>query len=342
MSTFFLFVVREMSSRLSNDEVANVLRGIAFDMRLDGRQRAQSRPVSIEVGVVPFSIGSARVKVGGTEILVGIACEVVDTNPDSPERGSVLVCVDCTPIAAATYCHVLAGSSLPEQKARAMLVSFVQQTMGRLLGASYMQQVDLSTQVATDEAVSVETVLPWHYHGIQCNELYLGEGHCIQLCVDMTVVSAQGGNLIGCASMAVKAALATTRVPPLTVSRGMDGTVVVSTADDRQPIALTTVDVPLVVAMLVTSDGCYVVDPSLEEEISVGTSFYAGVTGDGSMCFSELISRPTKMIPGQKNLSIQMEDLLALYADSVPYAETLHNQLADAIRKEIDKEHSNK
>ncbi len=40
--------------------------------RLDGRKLDELRPVSIEVGVIPNADGSCRLRIGGTEVIVGV------------------------------------------------------------------------------------------------------------------------------------------------------------------------------------------------------------------------------------------------------------------------------
>ncbi|WRT69238.1 uncharacterized protein IL334_006222 [Kwoniella shivajii] len=54
--------------------------------RLDARSLIDSRPIEISYGVFPHANGSARVKVGGTEIIAGIKLEVVDSESTSNEK----------------------------------------------------------------------------------------------------------------------------------------------------------------------------------------------------------------------------------------------------------------
>lgn len=46
--------------------------GIAQDLRSDGRQRLQFRPISIQTGVIPQANGSARVTLGATDVIASI------------------------------------------------------------------------------------------------------------------------------------------------------------------------------------------------------------------------------------------------------------------------------
>ena len=60
--------------------------------RLDGRKLTEYRkPVEVEYGVVKTAEGSARVRIGETEVMVGVKLEVGKPYPDSPEEGTIIV-----------------------------------------------------------------------------------------------------------------------------------------------------------------------------------------------------------------------------------------------------------
>lgn len=46
--------------------------GIAQDLRCDGRKRLTYRPIHVETGVIPQANGSARVKIGATEVIASV------------------------------------------------------------------------------------------------------------------------------------------------------------------------------------------------------------------------------------------------------------------------------
>jgi exosome complex component RRP42 len=68
-----------MTTSQSPSERSYILTGLAHPTqptRLDGRELRQSRPISISYGDAPQASGSARVVLGGTEVLAGIRLEV--------------------------------------------------------------------------------------------------------------------------------------------------------------------------------------------------------------------------------------------------------------------------
>lgn len=67
-------------------------------MRLDGRKLAEYRPISVEYGVAKTSEGSARVKIGDTEVVVGIKMEIGTPYPDMPDQGTIIVGAELLPM----------------------------------------------------------------------------------------------------------------------------------------------------------------------------------------------------------------------------------------------------
>ncbi|MFH2028195.1 MAG: exosome complex protein Rrp42 [Nanoarchaeota archaeon] len=69
------------------------------DMRLDGRKLLDYRqPITIETDVIKTACGSARVKIGGTEVMVGITFELGKPYPDSPDKGTIIVGAELYPL----------------------------------------------------------------------------------------------------------------------------------------------------------------------------------------------------------------------------------------------------
>eukprot|EP00966_Prymnesium_polylepis_P208437 4829038-Prymnesium_polylepis.1 len=87
------------------------LQGVADDLRDDGRGRLDFRHLTLEVGLFPQAGGSARLQVGGTDVLVAVTAELAAPAAESPDLGSVLVSVDCGPGATASALPDYAGSS---------------------------------------------------------------------------------------------------------------------------------------------------------------------------------------------------------------------------------------
>lgn len=78
---------------------------IGKGFRLDGRKFDEYRkPVEIEYGVSAKSAeGSARVKIGDTEVVAGVKLEVGKPFPDKPDEGTIMVNVELTPLASSMF-----------------------------------------------------------------------------------------------------------------------------------------------------------------------------------------------------------------------------------------------
>ncbi|MEK6962544.1 MAG: exosome complex protein Rrp42 [Thermoproteota archaeon] len=67
--------------------------------RIDGRAFDQSRPLSIETGVIPKANGSARVRLGDTEIVTGIKIQPDKPFPDLGDKGIFICTAEILPLA---------------------------------------------------------------------------------------------------------------------------------------------------------------------------------------------------------------------------------------------------
>ena len=68
-------------------------------MRLDGRKLTEFRkPIEVEYGVVKTAEGSARVRIGETEVMVGIKMDVAEPYPDTQDEGTIIVGAELLPL----------------------------------------------------------------------------------------------------------------------------------------------------------------------------------------------------------------------------------------------------
>jgi exosome complex component RRP42 len=70
---------------------------IKNSQRMDGRAFDDYRKATVEKGVVKTAEGSARVKIGDTEVLAGVKLRVMEPYPDSPNEGSLMVDLEFVP-----------------------------------------------------------------------------------------------------------------------------------------------------------------------------------------------------------------------------------------------------
>lgn len=68
------------------------------DLRVDERKMDDYRQVKIETGVSKNAEGSAIVKLGNTEVIVGVKMKVGTPFPDRPEEGTIIVNAEFSPI----------------------------------------------------------------------------------------------------------------------------------------------------------------------------------------------------------------------------------------------------
>lgn len=71
--------------------------------RADGRAPNDYRDISLEVGVIDKAEGSARVKIGKTQIMIGIKPQIGDPFPDTPNVGVLMTNSELLPMASPSF-----------------------------------------------------------------------------------------------------------------------------------------------------------------------------------------------------------------------------------------------
>ena len=67
--------------------------------RLDGRALDEQRPLTIETGVIPKANGSARVRLGNTEVITGVKVQPDKPFPDLGDKGILICTAEILPLA---------------------------------------------------------------------------------------------------------------------------------------------------------------------------------------------------------------------------------------------------
>src|SRR3989344_1404870 len=73
------------------------------DKRFDGRKLDQYRDIVIETKISKNAEGSARCKIGDTEVIVGVKMDIGTPYPDSPGEGSIVITAELNPIASPDF-----------------------------------------------------------------------------------------------------------------------------------------------------------------------------------------------------------------------------------------------
>ncbi len=71
--------------------------------RADNRKFDDYRPIKIEIGYVPKAEGSARVKIGNTQVVAGIKMDLGDPYPDTPDSGVMTTAAEMIPMASPDF-----------------------------------------------------------------------------------------------------------------------------------------------------------------------------------------------------------------------------------------------
>ncbi len=70
---------------------AHLLKALKKNVRYDGRKTNEFRPITVEYGISKNAEGSARVRIGGTEVLAGVKMEVNTPYADTQDQGNLMV-----------------------------------------------------------------------------------------------------------------------------------------------------------------------------------------------------------------------------------------------------------
>ncbi|NP_001307647.1 Exosome complex component RRP42 [Zea mays] len=237
---------------LSEGEKHFIRGGIAQDLRTDGRRRLQFRSLSVQTGVIPQANGSARVRLGATDIIASVKAELGKPSILHPDKGKVAIFVDCSPTAEPLF----EGRGSEELSAE-LSVSLQRCLLGGKSGAG--AAIDLSSLIVVDGKV--------------CWDLY----------IDGLVVSSDG-NLLDALAVAIKVALSDTGIPKVNVS--------VSAASDEEPevdvsdeefLQFDTSGVPVIITLTKVGRH-YIVDATSEEESQMSSAVSVSVNRHGQIC----------------------------------------------------------
>lgn len=89
------------TSKLTADRIKKYL--AETGKRFDGRKADEFRQISIETGVSKNAEGSAKVKIGKTEVIVGIKLDLATPYPDSPDKGNLMVNAEFLPLSSSKF-----------------------------------------------------------------------------------------------------------------------------------------------------------------------------------------------------------------------------------------------
>ena len=179
-----------------------ILKLIENDERVDDRKLDEIRKIKIETGIIQRAEGSARVKMGKTDVIVGIKMEMGEPFPDMPDMGVLKTGAEFTPIASPDF------ESGPPREDATELARVVDR------GIRESESIDLK-------------------------KLCLKEGEKVwEVFVDVHIIN-HDGNLIDASALAAVAALSTTKIPKLEDDKIVRDKLVKKLPISHKPITVT-------------------------------------------------------------------------------------------------------
>ena len=241
---------------LSPHERDFVLDGIDQDLRVDGRGRLDHRSLTLELGTSPQASGSARLRLGSTDVMVAVRADIGTPPAGFPTHGRLSCAVELSASADPAY------EGRGGEKAAAELSRALERG---LLGASAGGAASLSAAASGTRGGSSDhgagAALAMESLGIQKGK------SCWVLRCDCLVLSADGSAL-DALSVAVKAALADCKIPKVTAVAGPnhgDPSELELDDDPEQCSRLDVSRVPLVATVTRFGNGGIVVDATRDE-----------------------------------------------------------------------------
>jgi len=82
----------------------HLLNTLSNGLRLDERKFEDFREIFVEYGISSKSAeGSARVKIGRTEVVAGVKLDVAEPYPDNPDEGTIIVNMELLPLSSPAF-----------------------------------------------------------------------------------------------------------------------------------------------------------------------------------------------------------------------------------------------
>ena len=81
----------------------HLLSTLKQEIRTDLRKFDQYRQITVEHGIIKGAEGSARVRIGNTEVIAGVKFELGEPFPDTPDEGTIMVNVELRPLSSPKF-----------------------------------------------------------------------------------------------------------------------------------------------------------------------------------------------------------------------------------------------
>ncbi|MFP4402926.1 MAG: exosome complex protein Rrp42 [Candidatus Woesearchaeota archaeon] len=88
---------------MENELKKHILESLKQDIRVDGRKCNDLREIVVETDVSSTAEGSARVKIGTTEVMAGVKLGIGTPFPDRPDEGAIMMNVELLPLSSPEF-----------------------------------------------------------------------------------------------------------------------------------------------------------------------------------------------------------------------------------------------
>ncbi|XP_066590750.1 exosome complex exonuclease RRP42 [Prorops nasuta] len=231
---------------LSLAEKTFILHGLDADFRNDGRRRCEYRSMEIETKILPQANGSARIRMGNTDVLVSVKLEIDTPIPERPHEGKLEFFVDCS------------ANATPQFEGK---------------GGD-----DLATEISNILVSAYQSPYAFDLKSLSI----ISHKKCWKMYIDVLILEC-GGNLYDVIGAAVKGGLYSTEIPRITAATLDGGEADIQLSDDPYDnITLHDTNFPAIVTVCKIGDNL-VVDPTTEEEMCSSASIVMSVMPNGKV-----------------------------------------------------------
>ncbi|XP_014259733.1 exosome complex component RRP42 [Cimex lectularius] len=226
---------------LSPEEKIYIVHGIEANMRVDGREQLQFRPIEVETGLMPNCMGSARVLLGKTDLIACISVDTITPLVERPDEGKLEF-----------YIH-FSGITSPEFEGRK----------------------------GEQKSDQISTIFNKLYSSVRLNSLCIEPRlKSWKLNIDVCVLSLDG-NLYDAVSFATKAALSSTNIPNMIVTNEDKGEKEFKISEDPSDTWVPDIsDIPCFITVSKVGES-FIVDATSNEEQCTTFSCVVAVTESG-------------------------------------------------------------
>lgn len=88
---------------VTNITKKRIVEYLSAGKRFDNRKLLDFREIKIEKGISKNAEGSARVRIGKTEVVAGCKLDVTEPYPESPDEGTLITTVELLPLASEKF-----------------------------------------------------------------------------------------------------------------------------------------------------------------------------------------------------------------------------------------------